>query len=661
MRSAAVLVLFVSESNTCRSVLAEALFKEMLSHTPLAHLLTVRSCALSSHSLWEPPHVATLAVARELGLTLPANCRSTPYDFLSGDLVLFMDRFDRETLQLQSGLCELQEHRLRRLGDCAPPQPRRMRSGEIEDPLYHLPPASSRAHSEAAAKAVWAATRHIRAGCRGLLTELLRLAIEAGVLSQLPCKEEEEEGCEDGYPPTLEVAAVQRTGSSATTALAAALEAELMRPAPPGQAQHRPLALAPEMARPWTAARAARSVWVVEGGQMFTLRRARRKHIRARAHAHSGRDEDPGREPAELHRPVEENSDSDSDSDSDDPRRPSVAVRYLPPESHKPHGYWNSLEHVCSELEAWRKAHGAGGTGMPTLSALRRSGFYSLEKAVVQHGGLHAVAAALGLRCARGNYESWDAVAAGLKAVALHTGVPAGVMPARKAFLTAGRGDLYSCLVRYGGVAAVAHRAGLLYRKGPAGRCYRAPQLQTLAQARIALEAMAAEGHVSPGCVPARRQFAAANQLPLYNRLSCIAGGMPALAQMLGMRFEGRVLRRSSDRAVTTTMAEEEMLKQLRAFQLAASSDGAPPRMPSKRSLLAAGRRDLADGVTALGAAQVAARLGWTAERRGRRRTAAQMTAEPQLAARPAFRAASSSRGSVDAWLEEEENAAAPP
>ena len=127
---------------------------------------------------------------------------------------------------------------------------------------------------------------------------------------------------------------------------------------------------------------------------------------------------------------------------------------------------------------------------MPTLRALRDSGAAALASAIMRHGGPGAVAAALSLRHQRGNFDTWDALWADLQRFMAAKGTPAGIMPSRRAFLAAGRGDLYrrarhahvvtclhgrlspdtlvlhcSALLKCGGIAAVARRAGLVYRK----------------------------------------------------------------------------------------------------------------------------------------------------------------------------------------------------
>lgn len=151
-------------------------------------------------------------------------------------------------------------------------------------------------------------------------------------------------------------------------------------------------------------------------------------------------------------------------------------------------GYWTDLRNVRPELLSWIETHDAPANVMPTLRALRDSGAHALELAVRRHGGPDKVAEALGLRPVRGNYVTWEALWADVKQLIADAGLPPGIMPARRVFVAARRIDLYRCasasragaacafthqtractrsaMVKFGGVAAVARRAGLVYRK----------------------------------------------------------------------------------------------------------------------------------------------------------------------------------------------------
>ncbi len=199
-----------------------------------ALLLQVESKALSPHTAGEPPHPRAAAVARELGLRLAPDKTAVPFDecvdIVNFDLVVVMDRFDSEALlrevavfdALNPGGCYCA--RVRRLGEWAPLRSADARSlrGDIPDPLY------GNLGGEAETAAIWAAVRHIRAGCRGLLREMTQLAANAGVL----CDDEDEGAADDtqassaGDTHELHACAAPPTGGAAA-ALAAAVESSL--------------------------------------------------------------------------------------------------------------------------------------------------------------------------------------------------------------------------------------------------------------------------------------------------------------------------------------------------------------------------------------------------------------------------------------------------
>ena len=134
---------------------------------------------------------------------------------------------------------------------------------------------------------------------------------------------------------------------------------------------------------------------------------------------------------------------------------------------------------------------------------------------------------------------------------------------------------------------------------------------------REVLASLAEAGVCAPGTVPSRKQLVDAGMLPLYNRLSCIAGGSAALAARLGMRYEGRTVSRQAAPPPPLTRAALE--KELRAFLRAEAGDGKSAKLPSKSRLLASGRSDLLAGIARHGGgAAVAARMGLLVETRGR-------------------------------------------
>lgn len=123
------------------------------------------------------------------------------------------------------------------------------------------------------------------------------------------------------------------------------------------------------------------------------------------------------------------------------------------------------------------------------------------------------------------------------------------VFPPRSAFFASGHGALYSALqLRHGGISAVASRAGLSYRKGPAGLRYRGLQIPSRSALIAELEALADAGVCAQGCVPMRSQLAAAGRLGLYTRL-CRLGGLEEVARLTGLKHvDGRRKRAPEDK-----------------------------------------------------------------------------------------------------------------
>ena len=163
---------------------------------------------------------------------------------------------------------------------------------------------------------------------------------------------------------------------------------------------------------------------------------------------------------------------------------PAQAAVAAPP--RRPRGFWKRAANIDAEVLAWLCANerSCAPTQMPTSAMLRASGAHSLDQALHSSAtSLLASAQRLGLTCRqRPPTLAWEPLVAALKAfVAAHGS--AGVMPARKLLLSHGRADLYQGIRRFGGMAAVAPRLGLLCRKGPMGCRYRAPKMLTVEQA----------------------------------------------------------------------------------------------------------------------------------------------------------------------------------
>ena len=670
----------------------------MLRASPLSDLVAVSSRALSSHCEGCPPSEEAVTVARELGLPLGAHTASTPLraaDMASADLVLCLDRFDQEAL-LREGPHSLGDDcRVRRLTSfCGEPRLR----ADVPDPAYGVPAAFPGAAGAAAAaqqqlQRTWAAVRSIRAGCRGVVAHLTELAIHMGILCTL--KGEHEGVVYDELHGVTLVRSPLRDGhghhhpgagdpfpcpvqpeQGASMALASALDASMECPVDWGHASTHVAGAATERDRhfgllahgsPVSPLQASlplpaplplhRRIWM-QGGQLFTLRyvvrpTAKRASTTARSAALLS-----GEHPS-----------GGGNDDEASPLRVATTVRFTPTEQFRPHSYWSDVANVCAELRSWQEANSSGGPGsdsgdmtMPSLAKLRASGAHSLEAAISRHGGPRTVAAACGLqpRTAVHTSLTWEAIGVEVAAVAAAAGTPAGLMPPRSHFAAAGRLGLYRSLAtRPGGVAAAARRLGLEWRKGPGGQRYRFAKLMTVSDAKAAVQAVAAACGCAPDELPCRKEFVDLGRLALYNRLVRLSGGsgMPGLARLLGLRFQGRVYQPRPcglDPAAGTQLPLEELKGEL--LKHCSLDSGAPATMPSIRKLQLAGRHDLCAAIVAHGgAAAVATALGLAKEPRGRKPLpggASKTPASP--AAAPPRLGSRLSRGSVDTFIEVE-------
>lgn len=92
-----VQLLFVSESNVCRSVLAEATMNDLLKAYGMSGTVKCASRGSKDFNIGDPPDKALLAVAAELDLRLPEGQVARQFDhetdIVSFDLVLVMDKY----------------------------------------------------------------------------------------------------------------------------------------------------------------------------------------------------------------------------------------------------------------------------------------------------------------------------------------------------------------------------------------------------------------------------------------------------------------------------------------------------------------------------------------------------------------------------------------
>jgi len=183
-------VLFLSEGNVCRSVLAQAFFNRELAQRGLSDRVLCNSAGTRDYNAGEPPELATLLVAEAMQLTLPADHVARVCEFAVDsqlfDLLLPVDKFTAadtlrettvyDTIDPTGGFSS----RVRTLAEFD----RSSRATkEIDDPLY----GSVERGGPEELLAVTAAAETIRECCAGLAAHVAALA-EACDASGLPLR-----------------------------------------------------------------------------------------------------------------------------------------------------------------------------------------------------------------------------------------------------------------------------------------------------------------------------------------------------------------------------------------------------------------------------------------------------------------------------------------
>ncbi|KAK9909328.1 hypothetical protein WJX75_000581 [Coccomyxa subellipsoidea] len=174
-------ILFVSESNVCRSVLAEALTRHILHGRGLSDEILCESKGTRDYNLGEGPEAVVSEVAAENDVTLPEDFKARTFspeeDIVQFDLVVVMDKFTAADVLREVSVFDTinsmgnYSKRVRRLGEFHPQLAKMMTPDgqDIDDPLYGNKGGATEK------EAVQAALCTLREACEGLVDWLVRL------------------------------------------------------------------------------------------------------------------------------------------------------------------------------------------------------------------------------------------------------------------------------------------------------------------------------------------------------------------------------------------------------------------------------------------------------------------------------------------------------
>eukprot|EP01025_Chloroclados_australasicus_P063031 TRINITY_DN8311_c0_g1_i2.p2 TRINITY_DN8311_c0_g1~~TRINITY_DN8311_c0_g1_i2.p2 ORF type:complete len:287 (-),score=39.64 TRINITY_DN8311_c0_g1_i2:426-1286(-) len=140
-----VRILFVSESNVCRSVFAELFTKQLLKEYEMDNVIEVASKGSRDYNVGEGAENVVLEVTKEFGLdasTHVARKFDAEADIVSSDLVLVMDKFTAadvlrevtvyDTIDKEGGYSK----KVRKLGGFVQGKESSLDENDIDDPLY---------------------------------------------------------------------------------------------------------------------------------------------------------------------------------------------------------------------------------------------------------------------------------------------------------------------------------------------------------------------------------------------------------------------------------------------------------------------------------------------------------------------------------------------
>lgn len=166
-------ILFVSEGNVCRSVLAEAIMNQMLEENGLADRIECASRGTRDYNVGEGPEQAATVVAREMGLTLREGTSAVfdhTREIVKYDMLLAVDKYTLADVMREVSVYDTVDasryfcSRVRHLGEYS----RGRQIADIDDPLYNGGEGDE-------TEAVRQAATQIHGCCKGLVRLLLEL------------------------------------------------------------------------------------------------------------------------------------------------------------------------------------------------------------------------------------------------------------------------------------------------------------------------------------------------------------------------------------------------------------------------------------------------------------------------------------------------------
>lgn len=134
----------------------------------------------------------------------------------------------------------------------------------------------------------------------------------------------------------------------------------------------------------------------------------------------------------------------------------------------KPHQYWKNIRNVDQEIKDYMKKHNYKNK-LPTHTALRKKGLYTLSSAITYHGGIRIFEKRFHVKIKRRSKIYWDnkenikkELNKWLEAHGASFGIKNGkVMPSRKMLRSTGNNALASALSRHGGIDILGQEFGL--------------------------------------------------------------------------------------------------------------------------------------------------------------------------------------------------------